>query len=128
MTGAYRVPVITIDPVLFDFNDSLGYSLETFVVTGDFDRPTVLAALARASERFLRVGQDGSEDLDPEEAAAAGIYVPNYVSDPRVTEQGIEIYVDGSGAMDAPMAATLRRVLREELEAVVDTARVIAVR
>ena len=120
--------MITIDPVLFDFDDSLGYSLETFVVTGDFDRPTVLSALARASERFLRVGQDGSEGLDPEQAAAADIFVPSYVSDPRVTEQGIEIYVDGSGAMDAPMAATLRRVLREELEAVAVTARVIAVR
>ena len=72
--------------------------------------------------------QDGSEGLDPEEAATADISVPSYVSDPRVTEQGMEIYVDGGGAMDAPMAATLRRVLREELEGVVATARVVAVR
>jgi len=120
--------VITIDSDLFDFDDSLGYSLETFVVTGDFDRSAVLDALGRASERFLGVGQDGSEDLDAEEAAAADILVPSYVSDPRVTGQGIEIYVDGGGAMDAPMAATLRRVLREELEPVVAEARVIAVR
>lgn len=120
--------MITIDSDLFDFDDSLGYSLETFVVSGDFDRRIALDALARASERFLHVGQDGSEDLDPEEAAAAEVLIPSYVSDPRDTEQGIEIYVDGGGAMDAPMAATLRRVLREELEAVLATARVIAVR
>lgn len=120
--------MITIDPDLFDFDDSRGYSLETFVVTGDFDRRPVLDALARASDRFLRVGQDGSENLDPVEAAAADIFVPSYVSDPLVTEQGIEVYVDGDGAMDAPMAATLRRVLREELEAAVATARVLAVR
>ena len=120
--------MITIDPDLFEFDDSLGYSLETFVVTGSFDQQPVLDALARASERFLRVGQDGSEGLDPEEAAAADISVPSYVSDPRVTEQGVEIYVDGGGAMDPPMAATLRRVLREELEGVVANARVVAVR
>ena len=71
--------MITIDPDLFEFDDSLGYSLETFVVTDSFDRQTVLQALARASERFLRVGQDGSEDLDPEEAAVADIFVPSYV-------------------------------------------------
>lgn len=120
--------VIAIDPDLFDFDDSRGYSLETFVVTGDFDRTTVLVALERVSARFLRVGQDGSEDLDPEEAAAADIFVPSYVSDPRVTEQGIEIYVDAGGAIDPPMAATLRRVLHEELESVGPAVRVIAAR
>ena len=120
--------MIVIDPDLFDYDDALGYSLETFVVTGDFDRAVALDALARASERFLRVGHNGAEDLDPGEAAMAGIFVPSYVSDPRVTEQGIEIYVDGSGAIDPPMAATLRRVLQEELESVLAAARVIAVR
>jgi hypothetical protein len=120
--------VIAIDPDLFEFDDSRGYSLETFVVTGDFDRNRALAALERVSARFLRVGQNGSEGLDPQEAAAADIFVPSYVSDPRVTEQGIEIYVDGGGAIDPPMAATLRRVLQEELEAVGAAVRVIAVR
>ena len=54
--------------------------------------------------------------------------VPSYVSDPRVTPEGIEVYVDGGGAMDAPMAATLRRGLREELEGTVRTVGVVAVR
>lgn len=120
--------MILIEPDLFDFDDSLGYSVETFVVTGDFDRATVLEALGRASARFLRVGQDGAEDLDPDAAAAADIFLPSYVSDPRLTERGIEIYVDGGGAIDPPMAATLRRVLREELETVNASARVIAAR
>lgn len=120
--------MITIDADLFDFDDSRGYSLETFAVSGDFDQTVAMAALGRASERFLRVGEDGSEDLDAEEAAAADILVPSYVSDPLVTERGIEVYVDAGGAIDAPMAATLRRVLREELERADLTARVTAVR
>lgn len=126
--GAYSALVITIDPELFEFDDSLGYSLETFAVSGDFPQAAVMTALARASERFLHVGQDGAENLDREAAAEADILTLSYVSDPRITERGIEVYVDGDGAMDAPMAATLRRVLREELERVVTTARVIAVR
>jgi hypothetical protein len=120
--------VIVIDPDLFDFDDSRGYSLETFVVTGDVDQTAVMDALARASARFLGVGQDGAEGLDPVEAAAADVFLPSYVSDPRVTERGIEVYVDGGGAIDPPMAATLRRVLREELAASVANAGVMAVR
>lgn len=120
--------VIVIDPDLFDYDDSLGYSHETFVVTGDFDQSVVLDALGRASARFLRVGQNGAENLDPVEAATADVFLPSYVSDPRVTQRGIEVYVDGGGAIDPPMAATLRRVLREELEAVATSAAVVAVR
>lgn len=45
-------------PTYSTSDDPLGYSLEAFVVTGDFDRRTVLDALVRAREHFLRVGQD----------------------------------------------------------------------
>jgi hypothetical protein len=120
--------VITIDPDLFEYDEGLGYSLETFVVSSDFDPAAVMNALARAATRFMHVGDNGAEDLDLEEAAQADIYTPNYVSDPRITEAGVEVYVDAKGAIDPPMAATLRRVLQEELGAAVPAARVDAVR
>jgi hypothetical protein len=105
------VPVI--DPDWSDVDDYLGYSLETFVVIGDFDqnrrpgRPGARKCTPPAS------GSNGAENLDSVEAAATSILLPSYVSDPRITERGIEVHVDGDGATDPPMAAALPCVLRQ---------------
>ena len=37
-------------------------------------------------------------------------YTPNYVADPRVVANGIELYVDCKGVIPPPMGATFRRI------------------
>jgi hypothetical protein len=44
-----------------------------------------------------------------------GLYTPNYVSDPRITRHGVQLYLDCKGAIEDPMAVTLRTILRQEL-------------
>ena len=109
--------MITIDPDVFGTYGEYGLAHEVFVVTGTLDMAAttaVLLALERAAFRFMRVGEDGVERHD-DEASGLGIYTPNYVSDPRVTEQGVVQYVDCKGEIGSPMDAALRRVLQEEL-------------
>lgn len=111
---------ITIDPDVFTYQEDLGYSKETFVVTGVEDDQVVVSALTQAGERFMLVDETGVEHADSSAAEAAfgsGLYTPNYVSDPEVTDAGVQLYLDCKGSIEDPMARTLRRILREELAA-----------
>lgn len=122
--------MISIDDDVFGYNEDLGYSSETFLVTGYTQPDAVLDALEKAAARFVRVDGSGAEHRDQESvvsAVEAGVAVPSYVSDPRITDAGIEVYVDCSGAVEPPMAERLRAILREELDAAGVTGRVRAV-
>ena len=121
--------MIRIDPDVFTYQPELDMSKETFVVTGVHDDGAVTAALERASERFMSVDTEGVEHLTEEsmdEAVGAGTDSPSYVSDPKVTDRGIEVYIDNKGVIPDPMAATLRKVLTEELESAGYTGRISA--
>lgn len=121
--------MIDIDSDVFTFDEEQDMSKETFVVTGDFDPAVVVTALDRASDRFMAIDENGIEhDAAGLDAAfRAGLETPSYVSDPEVTSQGVQLYVDCNGVIPDPMAEGLRRVLREELSAVGVEARVRAV-
>ena len=122
--------VVHIDPDVFTYQPELDMSKETFVVTGVQDDGAVTAALERASERFMSVDTEGVEHLTDDsmnEAVGAGADSPSYVSDPKVTDRGIEVYIDNKGVIPDSMAATLRKVLTEELEAAGYTGRISAV-
>jgi hypothetical protein len=111
--------MITIDPMVFAYDEDQGLSYETFAVVGDIDgaaEGVVVAALNRAITRLMCVGENGVEYADQEAAASAGEYTANYASDPERTGNGIEVYLDCKGAIEPPMEETLRRVLREELD------------
>ena len=116
--------MITVDDDVFGWNETFQSSNENFLITGDVDPSTLAPALERVAKRFVTIDQEGHEHASMEAAAEAGRFTPSYVSDPRVTEHGIEVYVDAGGGVDPPMAEALRRVLREELGTVVGDARV----
>ena len=59
--------------------------------------------------------------------ARSGSLHPNHVSDPEVTDNGVEVSVDCKGSIEDPMTEALRRVLREELEQTGADVRVSAV-
>jgi hypothetical protein len=112
--------VVEIDADVFTYQEELGYSNENFLVSGARDVQSVVTGLEAAGRRFLLVDQTGVEHPDRESAVAAveaGLFTPNYVADPQVTEVGVEMYVDCKGVIAPPMADKLRQVLREELEA-----------
>jgi hypothetical protein len=92
-------------------------SYESVLLSGQFDIDVAVSALRRAGARFILVTEDGTEHLTEESVFATGLYNPNYVADPKVRADGIEFYVDCKGVIEPPMAATFRRILREELEA-----------
>jgi hypothetical protein len=122
--------VIQIDPDVFTFQPELDMSNERFVVTGVQDAGPVVAALERASERFMGVDTNGVEHATYESlisAADAGADSPSYVSDPEVTERGVEVYIDCKGVIEDAMGATLRKILTEELAAAGYAGRVSAV-
>jgi len=122
--------VIQIDPDVFTFQPELDMSNERFVVTGVQDAGLVVAALERASERFMGVDTNGVEHATYEslsDAVDAGADSPSYVSDPEVTERGVELYVDCKGVIEDAMGATLRKILTEELAAARYAGRVSAV-
>jgi hypothetical protein len=111
--------VITIDSKVFAYNEEEDFSYETFAVTGDIDgavQKQVITGLSRAIYRLMRVGEDGVEYPDQDAALNAGVYTANYASEPERTENGIEVYLDCKGAIEPPMAVTLRHVLQDELE------------
>ncbi len=96
---------------------------ETALLTGKFDVDVAVAALKRAGARFMLVDESGTEyptEGDVEKAeqlhATGDFYTPNYVAEPKVRDDGIELYVDCKGVIPPPMGATFRRILREELE------------
>lgn len=122
--------MIVIDPDVFTYRADLDMSNERFVVTGVQDAGPVIAALERASERFMGVDTRGVEyaaDESMAESLAAGADSPSYVSDPKVTELGIEVYIDCKGVIEDAMAATLRKILTEELTVAGYSGRVSAV-
>jgi carboxypeptidase C (cathepsin A) len=122
--------VIQIDPDVFTHQPDLDYSNETFVVTDTDQTEAVVAALHSAARRFMRVDESGVEHADDATAQAAfesGLYTPNYCSDPEITEDGVQMYLDCKGAIEDPMARTLRDVLHQELEDAGIDARVRAV-
>ncbi|GAB3440202.1 hypothetical protein GCM10027517_14490 [Phycicoccus ginsengisoli] len=111
---------LTIDADVFAYREDVGVSNEVLRVVSDSGEEKVVRALAAAGARFMMVDEHGREYQDEaalESAAEADLYTPNYVSDPKVTADGVELYVDCKGAVEEPMAATFRKVLREELEA-----------
>ncbi|HUQ64028.1 MAG TPA: hypothetical protein VM121_09755 [Acidimicrobiales bacterium] len=99
-----------------------GWAPHEFVLlSGDFDNGVAVEALRRAGARFMLVDEEGRE-YPTEESLAAGtlegpreLYSPNYVADPKILDNGIELYVDCKGVIPPPMAATFRRIVREEL-------------
>lgn len=115
--------MVTIDAQVFT-EEPDGFSNEEFVVVGAPDARTtgdVVEALTRAADRFKRVDSSGAEHQDHDSVFAASraeLYTPHYVSDPEVTDRGVQVYVDCQSAIEPPMADTLRRVLAEELEQV----------
>ncbi|MBM6405269.1 hypothetical protein JQN72_13565 [Phycicoccus sp. CSK15P-2] len=119
-----------IDPDVFTYQESVDRSYETFVVRDVEDTPQVLTGLERASGRFMRVDSFGVEHATQEsleQAFADGADSPSYVSEPEVTDDGIELYLDCQGSIEDPMAVTLRTVLAEELAAAGYSGRVSAV-
>jgi len=112
--------VIQIDTDVFTYQPELDMSNERFVVTDVQEAEPVIAALRRASERFMEVDTNGVEHSTEESmqvAVDAGADSPSYVSDPEVTDRGIEVYLDCKGVIEDRMAATLREILVEELSA-----------
>ncbi|MDP3891250.1 hypothetical protein [Nocardioides sp.] len=120
--------MIEIEADVFDYDEDLGASYETFVVTTAFDVADLVPALHRAAQRFMLVDESGVEHptFDAMIEGIGDLYTPNYVSDPAVTPAGIQVYVDCKGVIETGMAATFRRILREELGAAVPQARVVA--
>ena len=96
---------------------------EVVLLSGAFDTDQAITALERAGARFMLVDDKGTEyptQADVEKAeqrhVAGDFYTPNYVADPKVVDDGIELYVDCKGVIPPPMGATFRRILREELQ------------
>ncbi|MBD3784395.1 MAG: hypothetical protein IE926_15840 [Micrococcales bacterium] len=112
--------MIHIDSDVFTYDAATDMSKENFVVTGVDDSAPVIAALERASERFMRVDSTGTEHASYDSLSAAvvdGLDSPSYVSDPEATDLGVEVYVDCNGVIDDDMARTMRQILTEELTA-----------
>lgn len=122
--------MIQLDPDVFTFQPVLDMSFERFVVRDVEDSGPVLTAVARALDRFMDVDTTGVEHQTSETMSAAvdaGADSPSYVSDPEITESGIEGYVDCKGVIVDEMAAKMREILAEELEGVGYSGRVSVV-
>ncbi|WP_406831176.1 hypothetical protein ABEG17_19560 [Pedococcus sp. KACC 23699] len=110
---------VSIDRGVFAYDEAAGTSHEMFVVTDySIATPVVVAAVAAAAQRFMMVDETGHEhttEAQVEAAMAHDLYTPNYTSDPEVTPDGVQLYVDCKGSIEEPMAETFRTILREEL-------------
>lgn len=108
---------IVIDEDVYE--DGEMSSNESIVVESSAPASEVVAALTRASERMMLVGEDGREYREDELGGGGGVdvYTPNYVSDVTFDEGGRPgFYIDCKGAIEPEMAAQFRQVLREELQ------------
>lgn len=87
-------------------------SNETIVVESTAPTVEVVAALTRASERIMLVGEDGREHREDELGdGGVGVYTPNYVSDVTCDESGRPgFYIDCRGAIEPEMAEGLLAV------------------
>ena len=102
---------ITVDAEVYAEGDMC--SNESIVVESHAPHELLVAAMTRASERMMLVGEDGQEHGDVE---GLEIYTPNYVSDVTIDEKGNPgFYIDCKGAIEPPMAARFRQILVEEL-------------
>jgi hypothetical protein len=120
--------MISIDPDVLTYNDELGFSFETFAVTGNFGPAAVAAALDAAAHRFMLVDEAGTVHSDFESMEAAGVIsAASYVSDAEITERGVEVYIDCQGGIEDPVGVALRRALADVLEDMVSDAHVVAV-
>lgn len=119
--------MLEIDSDVFTFQPELDLSRETFVVTEVSDSAPILAALQKAAERFMSIDHAGVEHETDESLLDGGEDSASDVSDPEVTGDGVQMYVDSKGYIPDPMAATMRAVLTEELAAVGYGGRVRAV-
>ena len=119
--------MLEIDPDVFTFQPELDLSRERFVVTDVADSAPILAALRRASDRFMSIDHAGLEHDTYDSLLAGGEDSASYVSDPEVTDRGVQMYVDSKGYIPDPMAFAMRAVLTEELAAVGYSGRVSAV-
>ena len=108
--------MVQIDPLVFSYDEDRSQSYESFVVVGG-DTETVVAALECAGERFMRVDEHGVEHDASEVPSLDWLPAPSYFSDPEVVDDGVEGYLDCQGSIEPEPEQTLRRVLREELEA-----------
>ena len=109
----------TIDADVFAYREDVGASNETFVLTGAADQVKAVAAVAEAGARFMRVDETGKEypdDASLDAAYLSDLWTPNYVSDPRVTAEGVELYIDCKGSIEPPMVLAFRKILQEELD------------
>ena len=114
---------VVIDDDVFGPDEWGDPGSEYFVVVSAAPAAGVAAAVGRASERFMLVDELGREHADDDAAEVAcyddeggDLYTPNYVAAPRLTQHGVEGYVDCKGAIAAPMGVMFTRILREELE------------
>jgi hypothetical protein len=113
-------------------------SNETMVVESDADLEQLRWALTYASQRMMRVGEDGQEytdipvfyapdrglrpgtqyelaELGVDLAGREAVYTPNYVSAITEDEDGnLGFYIDCKGGIEPPMAARFRQILLEE--------------
>jgi hypothetical protein len=121
--GGGETRSLKIGPDVFASREDGTAPNEVIVLSGAFEVDVAVAALRRAGDRFMFVDNRGMEymtEADVEAAeeryATGDFYTPNYVADPKVLDHGIELYVDCKGVIPPPMAATFRKILREELE------------
>lgn len=119
-SGSGHSGIVLDDDVYGDYGDEGDGAgpegtYEAIRVTAEASRDVLAAALTSAGQRMMSVGEDGL-DHDPDEAAQAYIYTPNYVSDVTFGADGsAELYVDCKGIMEPAMAARFREILVEEL-------------
>lgn len=118
--GATGTPRIASD--VFVSREDGSAPNEVALLSGTFDVDVAVTALERAGARIMLVDDRGTEyatEADVEAAeqryVSGDFYTPNYVADPMVLDNGIQLYVDCKGVIPPPMGATFRRILREEL-------------
>ncbi len=121
-TGPSSTGSVRIAPDAFSSREDGSAPNEVVVLSGVFDNGVAVESLRRAGARFMLVDEEGTEYATDESLYAGtlqggkSLYSPNYVADPRIVANGIELYVDCKGVIPPPMAATFRRILREELD------------
>lgn len=113
-----------VDPTLFAAQGrSIEYFDTTFCVISNAP-DAVQIALSRATRRIRLVSEDGGEYADDEELMAAleGVETgfepstPNYVSEPTVSGQVVDVYIDTKSAMWPAMMIKIIEIVLDELE------------
>lgn len=121
-------PLVEMADDVFESSDDMESMAEYFVVSSSAPTRKVVAAVDRASERFMLVDENGVEHPDAAGADAArfeGLYTPNYVATPRVTRHGVEGYVDCKGVIEPAMGQRFRLILSDELAKLGTPSRVV---